>query len=151
MIEAMPDNTPDTGQQRRALEEMSQSLLQSLDAMVAEQEARAAEFAQRTHSLSPLPKSPAPVAEMEPQPLQVERPRCVQAPPAKKVPPPPMRAAQAPSASPAPEKRAYAEPVKWQEPRSLRPVKQEEENSRFVTGVIVFILATLSFIIRACS
>lgn len=44
-------------QQRRALEEMSQNLLDKLNAMVKEQEQRAREFAERTHSLSSLPEA----------------------------------------------------------------------------------------------
>lgn len=53
--------------QRRALEEMSQQLLDKLNVTVTEQEARALEFAQRVHSVSSLsrqeegqPAAPAP-------------------------------------------------------------------------------------------
>ena len=42
--------------QRRALEEMSRQLLDKLNEMVTEQEARAREFAERVHSVSSLPQ-----------------------------------------------------------------------------------------------
>lgn len=52
------ENTESSGMepQRKALEDMSQALLQKLNAMVAEQEGRAQEFAARVHSLSAQPQ-----------------------------------------------------------------------------------------------
>lgn len=54
----MPEQNSGAERQRRELELMSQQLLERLNAMVVEQERRAAEFAAGTHSLSHLPVKP---------------------------------------------------------------------------------------------
>lgn len=55
--ESQPEEFEDLlSSQRKALEEMSQHLLDKLDVMVVEQETRAKEFAQRVQSVSSLPQ-----------------------------------------------------------------------------------------------
>lgn len=60
--EAPPTEHVTTEPQRLALEAMSQDLVKKLNCMVAEQEARAREFAAHQHSLSSLPVQTPPVA-----------------------------------------------------------------------------------------
>ena len=60
--------------QRRALEEMSQHLLDKLNVMVVEQETRAKEFAQRVQSVSPLPQQGDWSASVKPSQARKEPP-----------------------------------------------------------------------------
>ena len=60
--------------QRRALEEMSQHLLDKLNVMVVEQETRAKEFAQRVQSVSPLPQQGDWSASVKPSQTRKEPP-----------------------------------------------------------------------------
>ncbi|MBQ4593356.1 MAG: hypothetical protein IJA81_01850 [Akkermansia sp.] len=60
--QAPPTEQVTTEPQRLALEAMSQDLVKKLNCMVAEQEARAREFAAHQHSLSSLPVQTPPVA-----------------------------------------------------------------------------------------
>lgn len=53
---ALPDERVSTEPQRRALDAMSDELVRKLHTMVAEQEARARDFAAHQHSLSSLPQ-----------------------------------------------------------------------------------------------
>lgn len=59
--QASPTEHVTTEPQRLALEAMSQDLVKKLNCMVAEQEARAREFAAHQHSLSSLPVQTPPV------------------------------------------------------------------------------------------
>lgn len=157
----MPEaENADTESQRIALEEMSQQLLERLNAMVAEQEKRAAEFAARTHSLSALPEVvPPPQVPVVPElvappatalppvpPLQAER--RVAAPPsaARSVPPPP---AAKPKAEPAPQQQWTPAPKKSL-PGAPRGQQQGEQSS-IGFGWVAFVMFVIYFLIRACS
>lgn len=64
-----------TAPQRQALETMSQNLVEKLNAMVAEQEQRARDFAAHQHSLSSLPSYTLPeIAQENPPQVPVPRP-----------------------------------------------------------------------------
>ena len=152
----------DTESQRVALEEMSQALLDRLNAMVAEQEKRAAEFAERTHSLSALPQGTplpqvVPVA-VEPiarpasplpsmPPLQPEHRAADTPSAARSVPPPP---AAKPKAEPAPRQQ-WAPAPQQSRPKAPRGGQRQEEKSSLGSGVVVFVLVVIYFLIRACS
>lgn len=147
-----------TEPQRRALEEMSQALLERLNVMVREQEERAQDFAQRTHSLSALPEVPVPPevpyerVEAEPEVKyeqvaaepEVREPRKKAAHAAVQV-PPLVRKMVAPEK----EKPAYREPAPAAPRRVVQPKKKEEEGS-VGAGVIVTIIGVLIVLLRSC-
>ena len=134
----------DAEQQRKALEEMSQRLLDKLDAMVAEQEARAKEFAERSHSLSSLPQgiSLPELPSVPQQSVPTPAPAVQALPPAqpkqKSVTPPPA----------APQQKAASAP-----PPVHRPVPKAEAPSEgsISVGTLVLIGAGVFLLLRSCS
>lgn len=163
---AMDKNEPtemvDTEPQRRALEEMSQALLGKLEAMVAQQEKRAQDFADTTHSLSSLPGAvatqiPVPQVAMPeiPQPVMPKASDMqakVAAPAtaashtyeskASKAPP---LVRESPAAKPPPA-RPKPEPVR-------RPVarKAPEAEGNTGAGLLVTVGVVIFFLLRGCS
>lgn len=146
-----------TEAQRKALEEMSQQLLDRLNSMVDQQEARAREFAERTHSLSSLPEQvqlpqmPSTPDSRSPQEPSIAPP--TPAPAAKKaqhVPPPP----QARRVDTTPRAAAPAEPA---QPRVVRTpkrpaaAKNQEEDSKVGLGTLVTIGGIIFVLLRSCS
>lgn len=155
----MDADTPERGDvstepQRLALEAMSEQLLERLDAMVAEQEKRAAEFAQRTPSLSPLPEVVQP-QEMTP-PVQVAPPvtptEVQVAKPKRGVPPPPAmrRSVTAPEPE-VREQRAPAEPQRHMPVRRKPAAKGENEQSGVGAVSIICVVIGILFLLRTCN
>lgn len=143
-----------TEAQRKALEEMSQQLLDRLNSMVDQQEARAREFAERTHSLSSLPEKvqlPSTPDICTPQEPSIAPP--TPAPAAKKaqhVPPPP----QARRVDTAPRAAAPAEPAQprvVKTPKRPAAAKNQEEDSKVGLGTLVTIGGIIFVLLRSCS
>lgn len=143
-----------TEAQRKALEEMSQQLLDRLNSMVDQQEARAREFAERTHSLSSLPEQvqlPSTPDIGSPQEPSIAPP--APAPAAKKaqhVPPPP----QARRVDTAPRAAAPAEPAQprvVKTPKRPAAAKNQEEDSKVGLGTLVTIGGIIFVLLRSCS
>lgn len=133
-----------TEPQRRALEEMSQQLLERLNEMVEMQERRAREFAASGHSLSSLPEG---VALPEVTPLSAELPEVPEAPPTRSVEPPPlvrrnpMEREAAAAASAAPKPRPVAVP---------QPQAQGGEQKIGVMPIMI-VIALIYILLRGCS
>lgn len=154
------DETPEldgTEAQRKALEEMSDQLLQRLNSMVAEQEARAAEFAARTHSLSALPELTQP-QETPGIPTTGSRPTVSPLPQQ----PAPQTFAQPSHTEPAqpaikipPLVRKKAEPEPAPEPpRPIRrpaPQQKKTEESSIGAGTLIIIVCIIYALIKSCS
>lgn len=167
-----PENI-DLEAQSKELDAMSQALLSRLNVMVEEQERRASEFADKTHSLSSLPEvTPIPQVQEAPtlaaaQPLPEVAPvtpppaRKVQPPPtvAKKVAPPPTSRSTAVPQPPASArtsshdegKRKVPKAMNWLENMANRDNGGEEERSPVSGNMIVIILIIGIFILRSCS
>lgn len=140
-----------TEPQRIALEAMSRDLVQKLNVMVAEQEARAREFAAQQHSLSATPAQPTPQVTRRPQQVTptphhrqhtpVVRPVVPQTPvytpePEPELPPPPPQ---------------YFPPIpNTPKPTIIRKKKKEEEGVG-ATAVIVFIVVLVLILTKGCS
>lgn len=145
--EDAPDTRVTTEPQRRALDIMSQELVNKLNVMVAEQEARAREFAARQHSLSALPQTPpfttddAPLPE--PPPAAVRR----QAP----AMPPPLAARKPPFPQPAPAQRPAA-PSRGDLPTFPFPRPKQESGKEANVGAFPIIVAIIVglIILRSC-
>lgn len=148
---ANDDESVNTEPQRAALEEMSQALLAGLNAMVAEQERRAAEFAARTHSLSALPEQ-APLPQVEPaaplpqvEPAVAPAEPAVARPAARRVQPPP---GAKPEPTPPPKQQWTSAPPK---PRRVEPSHRfgaGDEKSSVGSGWVVFVIFAIYIIIR---
>ncbi len=129
-----------TEPQRLALEAMSRDLVEKLNAMVAEQEQRARDFAAHQHSLSSLP------AQMTPELTRIEMPEAPSIPEiqsetptatrgvkarmgAQQVPPQPQSQQSSPSAPqlpPVPTPQVHKKQAEWQ---PYGPQSQAERNS----------------------
>lgn len=157
-----PDSEPavvDTEAQRAALEEMSRALLEGLNAMVAEQERRAAEFARREHSLSALPEPlalpqapavPGPQVEpVKPAPAVPEEEELMEAPRSGRHVPPPPGAKQA--ATPPPAQQWGPAPRRSQPAAWRKAAEEEKERASIGSGVVGFVVLAIFFIIRSCS
>ena len=80
-------NQVTTEPQRKALESMSEALVHKLNMMVAEQEARAREFANQQHSLSSLPTQHQPQLQTNiPKPYNNKQQAAYTPPPSKQQP-----------------------------------------------------------------
>lgn len=159
-----------TEPQRRALEAMSEDLVRKLNLMVAEQEARAREFANHQHSLSSLPEQQQPQVEAYiPKPYQRQ---------AEFTPPPPpqqreyrqyqttqqaeeqhqpyfpssqhVEVTTRPPFSPTQphyEKRLKAA----KQPTVIRKKENQQEEGVSATAIIVILLILFSILSRTCS
>lgn len=141
------DERVSTEPQRRVLDAMSEDLVRKLHAMVAEQEARAREFAAHQHSLSslpnlqqtfPLPESPA----ISPMPEQLPRPGTITNGPRipKRLHP---RKETQQAHSPTPDWDAAFNPPS-------APSKQNKE-SGIGAGTIITCIIIFLIIMRSCS
>ena len=145
----MPDvsDIPDipevsTEAQRQALDAMSEELVQKLNRMIEEQDARVREFAVQNPSLSSLPATPDPIVLPQRELPQVPQKPVVAKPaalPAESVPverPIPNPPVPAPS-RPKPKRQRQVAP------------NQEEKSSNI--GSWVFFIVVVLIILRACT
>lgn len=157
-------DTDGMDKQRQALEDMSQALLDKLNAMVREQDSRAQAFAQHTHSLSALPGAPE-LLQTPPLPElpKVQMPQMPQTPPvgeaagsaqaerraqvggkvADRVPPLVRKVAQ-PVADTPPHRRTP-------QPAPARPVKKKDKEGSINVGTLVFAGFILFALLRSCN
>ena len=146
-----PANQVTTEPQRRALEDMSADLVRKLNQMVAEQEARARDFAAHQHSLSALPTQvPPQVKPFEPQ--QKKRKY------AQNVPQPPVvsQPAYTPEPTYTPDYTDYLPPVPKSTPaRHKTPTvikgKKKDEEGIGSTAVIIILIVLFLLISKSCS
>lgn len=161
MSENTPNDVDGTEAQRQALEDMSNVLLNRLNTMVAEQEARAAEFATRTHSLSALPEIPLPNVSAPPTLAPVpEPPQSTPKPPAPApAATPAPEATPAPAAAPAPvqapplvlkRQQPATPPTPVRRPTRI-PQQQQEDTGNFGAGLLIFIAMIIFGLLRCCS
>ena len=140
----MPDasDIPDipevsTEAQRQALDAMSEELVQKLNRMIEEQDARVKEFAVQNPSLSSLPATPDPIVLPQvPQKPVVAKPA---ARPAEPV--PVERPIQNPPV-PAPSRP---------KPKRQRQVAPNQEEKSSNIGSWVFFIVVVLIILRACT
>ena len=123
--------------QRRALEEMSQQLLDKLNVMEAEQEARAQEFAQRVHSVATLPGQGAWQAQTAAL-KQVTPPGSAQKKETRQSQPPRHEPTKSTSRGRA-ALRAGDAGVKWENPEVNLPEKTDNKGCFFLI-VVLFII-----------
>lgn len=137
-----------TEAQRMTLEAMSAQLVQKLDAMIAEQEYRAREFAALHHSTLPIP---------------MQAPVSAPAAPAYTTPAQPVEYTPEPVVSP----EAYEElpPLPQQHPHlnweteitppppRRTPVKKnkQEEDNNIGAGIVIFVIICIIMVLRSCS
>lgn len=147
-----------TEPQRLALEAMSQDLVRKLNSMVAEQEARAREFAAHQHSLSSLPVQTPPVTTAStyhkpkqkqyhrhtppPQPPTYTPPTYTQPTPTHEPSYTDTYLPPVPTASPTPRKKA---------PTVIRGRKKKEEEGVGVGTIITIIFIVFILMSRGCS
>ena len=147
-----------TEPQRRALEAMSADLVRKLNLMVAEQEARARDFAAHQHSLSALP------IQQQPQ-VQAYQPKPKKQKYAQNIPtPPPLQHStpsyQQTSSYPSPSADSgyasylppvpKAEPTKYKQPTIIKGKKKEQEDGVSATTIVVILLIVLALMSKAC-
>lgn len=131
-----------TEAQRMALEAMSAQLIHKLNAMIAEQEARALDFARQHHTAINLPQPSANAAPIpEPEPSLATPP----------LPPRPMQVS-----TPATREPRLIKPALSPEERPLRlgPKKQttsQAEDNNIGMGIIIFSLVGIIMLLRSCT
>lgn len=148
-----------TEPQRRALEAMSQDLVDKLNAMVAEQERRAHEFARQQHSLSALPtqtlpelNAPIPTALPQVQPQQqppagikarMNQPAITNGP---ALPPTPQATARHHTTHDYQWDTGSDEPKRYKMPTIIREPEQDKKEGTIGAGtisIIIFIIIVL--------
>lgn len=170
-----------TEEQRRALDVMSARLLDNLNSMIAEQEARVQEFSRQQSSLSPLPMpemtpvvAPVPQQQVvQPQAPVRTRPqtpvyeqakpigaetyakmeRHAPAETSEPVPPPIRRSVTPPPASPQ-KKKAQEQSYRIPRPSLNRPTpaaKGDGKENSVGCGKIAVICTIIIILLRACS
>ena len=127
-----------TEPQRQALEAMSEELVRKLNIMVAEQEARAREFAKHQHSLSSLP------AQQQPQ-IHAHTPK-----PYQKTQPEYTRHFTTQHAE-SPKEQQFAtsqhiepRPLRQKQPTVIRQKEKQQEEGVSATAIIVILLILFS-------
>ncbi|MDO4220618.1 MAG: hypothetical protein Q4C88_00670 [Akkermansia sp.] len=143
---------------RQALDAMSEQLVQKLNRMIEEQEARVQAFAVQNPSLSSLPVTPKPIEVSTKQP-EAPRPR-VLAP--ASAPLPPVPAPQQPSATGrdiTPEEAIEKFERMWEQNKRQkreqernkpkRPAPAEKKETNF--GFWIFFIVVVLILMRACS
>lgn len=138
-------NQVTTEPQRQALEAMSEELVRKLNIMVAEQEARAREFAKHQHSLSSLP------AQQQPQ-IHTHTPKPYQKP----QPEYPRHFTTQHAESPKEQQFATSQhieprPLRQKQPTVIRQKEKQQEEGVSATAIIVILLILFSFFSRTCS
>lgn len=145
-----------TEAQRQALDTMSEELVQKLNRMIEEQDARVKEFAVQNPSLSSLPVTPDPIVlphpAMQPQQPSVPKPAATAA---EQLPEEYQRPQAKERRVEMPEKPRQTPPVpelKRPKPKRQRQVapNQEEKQSSGIGSWIFFIVVVL-IILRACT
>ncbi len=145
-----------TEAQRQALDTMSEELVQKLNRMIEEQDARVKEFAVQNPSLSSLPVTPDPIVlphpAMQPQQPSVPKPAAIAA---EQLPEEYQRPQAKERRVEMPEKPRQTPPVpelKRPKPKRQRQVapNQEEKQSSGIGSWIFFIVVVL-IILRACT
>ena len=170
----MPD-TPEipevsTEAQRQALDAMSEELVQKLNRMIEEQDARVKEFAVQNPSLSSLPATPDPIAlPRQAAPKQPAQPRVPAMPAMPSVPPVPKPTAVTPTVEEkldeydrqwAREKREQPAPPqpppvpafnrpKPKRQRQISPNPEEKQGPNI--GSWIFFIVVVLIILRACT
>ena len=142
-----------TEPQRRALEAMSADLVRKLNLMVAEQEARARDFAAHQHSLSSLPIQTQPQVQRFEQPKQNKRKY------AQHTPPPPVAPSPAYTQQPlhTPDYSDYLPPVpkstspQYKQPTIIKGKKKKEDEGISATSIIVILLIVFFIMSKSCS
>lgn len=158
----MSDNTPqfNTDAQRRALDVMSAKLLDNLNTMIAEQEARVQEFSrQQTEAakLSATPEQWYQTSTPAPKPQPKLTITYTNGGKTEEV-PPPLPQARTRSVTPPPaaaqKKKAPEQPFRIPRPSLNRPVptaKGEEKDGSIGCGSIAVIVTIIIILLRACS
>lgn len=145
------DERVSTEPQRRALDAMSADLVRKLHDMVAEQEARARDFAEHQHSLSSLPQlqpflppqpTPPPQQESTSQQPQPKSKRIVSNPP--RFPNIPRQKKDSrPSYAPLPHEH-------WEDAETSPRETEQKKEGGIGAGTIVFIIFAIIVILRNC-
>ncbi len=143
-----------TEAQRLTLEAMSAQLVHKLHTMIAEQEARAREFAAQHHTTLPLPRQDAPIP---PPQINPQAPDIVPAPPAETLFHPSRQAPreQHIQVPPLPTDSPFADRPNQPAPAPLRmgPKKKSapESESNIGLGMVIFALVGIVMLLRSCS
>lgn len=139
------DETDGLESQRQVLADMSQTLLGRLNAMVAEQEQRAREFAARAHSLSSLPEiieqvkaEPADAAPQEADRVLAQAP-------------PLVRAADRQTEKPAVKRECPAPPRRAERKAVAKAEPTDTPEGSIGVGKLIFIGAVIYMLLRSCS
>lgn len=145
----MPDvsDIPDipevsTEAQRQALDAMSEELVQKLNRMIEEQDARVREFAVQNPSLSSLPATPDPIVLPQRELPQVPQKPVVAKPAALPAEPVPVERPIPNPPVPAPSRP---------KPKRLRQVAPNQEEKSSNIGSWVFFIVVVLIILRACT
>lgn len=154
-----------TDAQRRALDVMSAQLLDNLNTMIAEQEARVQEFSRQQSSLSPLPmEEMTPVLPPTPQTISTHSvtPKADITPDAKAweqipvtpvVPEKPARRSVTPPPLHAQKKKAPEQPYRIPRPSLNRPIptgKDNEKENSVGCGKMAVLIVIILIVLRAC-
>ena len=145
----MPDvsDIPDipevsTEAQRQALDAMSEELVQKLNRMIEEQDARVREFAVQNPSLSSLPATPDPIVLPQRELPQVPQKPVVAKPAALPAEPVPVERPFPNPPVPAPSRP---------KPKRQRQVAPNQEEKSSNIGSWVFFIVVVLIILRACT
>lgn len=145
----MPDvsDIPDipevsTEAQRQALDAMSEELVQKLNRMIEEQDARVREFAVQNPSLSSLPATPDPIVLPQRELPQVPQKPVVAKPAALPAEPVPVERPIPNPPVPAPSRP---------KPKRQRQVAPNQEEKSSNIGSWVFFIVVVLIILRACT
>lgn len=142
-----------TDAQRRALDVMSAQLLDNLNTMIAEQEARVQDFSKQQNSLSPLPmpENTPTVPQQTPQvpvptkPVWHPTPEAVKAQPERRsVTPPPLKQ----------QKKAPEQTFRIPRPTLNRPTpaaKGDDKENSVGCGKMAVLIVVIIILLRACS
>lgn len=147
-----------TDAQRRALDVMSARLLDNLNTMIAEQEARVQEFSRQQNSLSPLPTeemTPVLPPTQQPSPAQNKRAAVKTWEPSPAAPdaPPPVRR----SVTPPPVKSKKLPQPHYNVPKPPLPKGtaamdgDEKKEASFGCGSLSVAIVVIIILLRACS
>lgn len=145
-----------TEAQRQALDTMSEELVQKLNRMIEEQDARVKEFAVQNPSLSSLPVTPDPIVlphpAMQPQQPSVPKPAAIAA---EQLPEEYQRPQAKERRVGMPEKPRQTPPVpdlnrpKPKRQRQVAPNQEEKQSSGI--GSWIFFIVVVLIILRSCT
>ena len=150
-------NQVTTEPQRKALESMSEALVHKLNMMVAEQEARAREFANQQHSLSSLPTQHQPQLQTNiPKPYNNKQQAAYSHPPSKQQPEFPRYSTTQHAEAPrepqfSPTQHKDHRPHRQKQPTVIRQKENQPEEGISATAIIVILLILFSIFSRTCS